>query len=150
LALARPDARVWAVDASTAALAVARENGQRLAPAVTFLEGNWFAPLAGLSFHLVVSNPPYVAAGDPHLDLNGLPFEPASALTDGGDGLACLRAIIANASPYLEPGGWLLLEHGYDQALACRELLAAAGFQSIGSWRDLGGIERVTGGRKPG
>ena len=144
------NARVTAVDASAAALVVARSNAERLHLAVTFLEGDWYSPLAsGERFDLIVSNPPYIAAGDPHLDQGGLPFEPAMALTDGADGLACIRSIVAGAGDHLLPGGWLLFEHGYDQADACRELLAGAGFQSVESWPDLAGIPRVSGGRWP-
>jgi release factor glutamine methyltransferase len=95
----------------------------------------------------VVSNPPYVAAGDPHLAGDGLRFEPPMALTDFADGLACIRRLVAGAPGVLRPGGWLLMEHGYDQADAVRGLLAAAGFEDIQSWRDLAGIERMTGGR---
>lgn len=149
LAQRQPAAAVTAVDRSPAALAVARANALRHAVAVDFVEGDWFSPLAGKRFELIVANPPYVAAGDPHLALNGLPFEPLMALSDGGDGLACLRAIVSDAAAHLADGGWLLLEHGYDQAAAVRALLDAAGFADVASWRDLGGKERVSGGRRP-
>ena len=142
-----PEAKVTAVDVSPAALAVARENAERLGARVEFRHSDWFAGLAGEQFELIVSNPPYVAAQDPHLSQNGLPFEPNGALTDGGDGLSCLRTIIEGAPAHLVPGGWLLLEHGYDQAEKVRELLAAGGFKEVTSWRDLAGIERVSGGR---
>ena len=144
-----PEAKVTAVDVSHAALAVARENAERLGARVEFRHSDWFAGLAGEQFELIVSNPPYVAAQDPHLSQNGLPFEPNGALTDGGDGLSCLRAIIEGAPAHLVPGGWLLLEHGYDQAQKVRELLGAGGFKEVTSWRDLAGIERVSGGRLP-
>ncbi len=144
-----PEAKVTAVDVSPAALAVARENAERLGARVEFRHSDWFAGLAGEQFELIVSNPPYVAAQDPHLSQNGLPFEPNGALTDGGDGLSCLRAIIEGAPTHLVPGGWLLLEHGYDQAEKVRELLGAGGFKEVTSWRDLAGIERVSGGRLP-
>ena len=145
LALEAAKASVAAVDLSPAALAVARNNAGRLGAKVAFHEGSWFAPLAGERFDLIVSNPPYVAAGDPHLALNGLPYEPQMALTDGSDGLACIRAIIAGAAAHLNPGGWLLLEHGYDQGLASRNLLTAAGFKSAFTHLDLVGIDRVSG-----
>ncbi|MDR3221002.1 MAG: peptide chain release factor N(5)-glutamine methyltransferase [Candidatus Accumulibacter sp.] len=147
-----PRAVVTAVDVSAAVLDVARANAARHGVAVRFLEGDWCAPLAGERFDLIVSNPPYVADGDPHLELNGLPFEPRCALTDGvagGDGLGCIRRIAATATRHLEPGGWLLLEHGYDQAAKARKLLHEAGFLEVASWRDDAGIERVSGGSRP-
>jgi release factor glutamine methyltransferase len=147
------DAQVTATDVSAAALDVARANAVRLGAAVRFVEGDWFAPLGNERFDLVVSNPPYVVEGDPHLQLNGLPFEPRRALTDGiagGDGLACIRRIVAAAPAHLRAGGWLLMEHGYDQAVEVRGLLLAAGFIDVASWRDDAGIERVSGGRWPG
>lgn len=144
-----PAAEVSAVDVSAAALDVARTNAGRHGAAVNFLLGDWYAPLGAARFDLIVANPPYVAEGDPHLRQNGLPFEPSGALTDGiagGDGLACIRRIVAGAPAHLLPGGWLFIEHGYDQAAQVRALLAAAGFSGIESWRDLAGIERVSGG----
>jgi release factor glutamine methyltransferase len=145
LALECPQAEVLAVDLSPAALVVARTNAGRLGARVDFRAGSWFAPLAGERFDLIVSNPPYVAAGDPHLALNGLPFEPQMALTDGADGLACIRAIVAEAAAHLAPGGHLLFEHGYDQGVASRNLLTAAGFQAAFTHPDLAGIDRVSG-----
>ncbi|WP_305075643.1 peptide chain release factor N(5)-glutamine methyltransferase [Propionivibrio sp.] len=155
ISLARrcPDAQVTATDVSAAALDVARANAIRHGAAVRFVEGDWFVPLGDERFDLVVSNPPYVVEGDPHLQLNGLPFEPRGALTDGiagGDGLACIRRIVASAPAHLRAGGWLLMEHGYDQAVEVRGLLVAAGFLAVDSWRDNAGIERVSGGRWPG
>jgi len=147
------DAQVTATDVSAAALEVARANAIRHGAAVRFVEGDWFVPLGDERFDLVVSNPPYVVEGDPHLQLNGLPFEPRGALTDGiagGDGLACIRRIVAAAPAHLRAGGWLLMEHGYDQAVEVRGLLLAAGFIDVASWRDDAGIERVSGGRWPG
>lgn len=144
-----PEAKVTAVDVSEAALAVAKANAQRLAPNVRFLAGSWYSPLATERFDIIVSNPPYIVEGDSHLTQNGLPFEPSGALTDGvvgGDGLACIRTIIEGAGGHLHPEGWLLIEHGYDQAVEVRSLLAKAGFASVASWQDLGGIERVSGG----
>jgi release factor glutamine methyltransferase len=148
LALECPEARLSAVDLSPGALAVARNNAGRLGATVDFHEGDWFAPLAGRQFDLIVSNPPYVAEGDPHLALNGLPHEPRLALTDqepGGNGLACIRRIVADAAIHLKPGGWLLFEHGYDQGEASRNLLAAAGFKEPFTHPDLAGIDRVSG-----
>ncbi len=148
LALECPEARVSAVDLSPGALAVARNNAGRLGTKVDFHEGDWFAPLAGRQFDLIVSNPPYVAEGDPHLALNGLPHEPRLALTDqepGGNGLGCIRRIVADAATHLKPGGWLLFEHGYDQGEASRNLLAAAGFKEPFTHPDLAGIDRVSG-----
>ena len=144
----RPSARVVAAEHSTAALAVARENAQR--HGVTNLElmqSDWFSALAGQCFDLIVANPPYVATGDPHLAQGDLRFEPAAALVAGADGLACIRLIIAAAPQYLNGGGWLAFEHGYDQAARCRELLARAGFKERFSRTDLAGIERVSGGK---
>ncbi len=143
-----PQATVTAVDASAAALAVARVNGQRLGLAVDWREGDWWAPLAGQRFDLVVANPPYVAAGDPHLP--ALRHEPASALVSGADGLDDLRRIVAAAPAHLLAGGWLLLEHGHDQGAAVRGLLAAAGFADVATRRDLAGLDRCSGGRRPG
>ena len=111
-----------------------------------FLHSDWYAALAGERFDLIVSNPPYIASGDVHLSQGDLRFEPVSALTDHADGLSALRAIVAGAAPHLAAGGWLLLEHGYDQAAQVRALLAAHGYAEVQSWRDLSGIERVSGG----
>jgi len=143
---ARPDALVSAVDASADALAVARANAQRLGLEVTFLPGNWLASIAG-QFDLIVSNPPYIAEGDPHLAALG--HEPRQALTAGADGLDDIRTIIRQAPGHLQPGGWLLLEHGWDQATAVRRLLQAAGFVDVQSRRDLAGLERCSGGQAP-
>ncbi len=146
-----PQAAVSAVDVSPEALAVAAANAARLAPAVRLLAGDWYAPLAGERFDLIVANPPYVVSGDPHLALNGLPFEPQGALTDGvagGDGLACIRAIVGGAPAHLAAGGWLLIEHGYDQAAGVQALLRAENFSEVQSWQDLAGIDRVSGGRR--
>ncbi|RLJ62081.1 peptide chain release factor N(5)-glutamine methyltransferase [Sulfurisoma sediminicola] len=147
LALELPQARVSAADISAAALAVARANATLLGADVSFVESDWLACFGGRRFDLIVSNPPYVAAGDPHLSEGDLRFEPPSALACGADGLDAIRRIVADASRHLEAGGWLLLEHGYDQADAMRELLAAAGFADIEQHRDLAGIVRVSGGR---
>jgi len=144
----RPDARVTALDLSEAALQVAQRNAASNGAKVRFLRSDWFAALgADERFELIASNPPYIAAGDSHLSQGDLRFEPAGALTDHADGLSALRAIVEGGPRYLEPGGWLLLEHGYDQAAAVRALLLAQGFIDVQSWRDLAGIERVSGGR---
>jgi release factor glutamine methyltransferase len=150
LAAQRPEARVMATDAAESALAVARRNAMRHAVAdrITFALGSWYAPVGERRFDLIVTNPPYVAAGDPHLARGDLRFEPAHALTDGSrDGLDSIRAIVAGASAHLVPGGWLLLEHGYDQAPAVAKLLADAGFAERVFLTDLAGIPRVAGGK---
>ena len=146
LAKKRPQALVTAVDVDYAALGVARENARRHRVRVRFFCGDWLGPLTGEKFDLIVSNPPYVAVGDPHLALGDVRFEPQRALAGGVDGLACIRAIVATARPHLAPGGWLLLEHGYDQAGACRALLEGGGYGLVQSWPDLAGILRVSGG----
>ncbi len=145
LALECSSATLVAVDLSKAAIFVARNNAGRLGASVDFREGDWFAPLAGERFDLIVANPPYVADGDPHLALNGLPFEPQMALTDGADGLACIRRIVTGAPAHLLPGSCLLFEHGYDQGVASRNLLSAAGFKAALTYPDLAGIDRVSG-----
>jgi release factor glutamine methyltransferase len=155
VAHSRRDAAVTALDLSEAALDVARGNAANHQAAVRFLRSDWFGALedkgsCGETFELIASNPPYIAAGDVHLSEGDLRFEPAGALTDHADGLSALRIIIDGAVKHLAPGGWLLLEHGYDQAAAVRALLDAGGYLEVQSWRDLGGIERVSGGRIPG
>jgi release factor glutamine methyltransferase len=147
LALEIPHAHVSAVDASAAALAVARENAERLGAKLRLLQSHWFDQLAGDRFDLIVANPPYIAGGDPHLAAGDLRHEPAAALSSGADGLDAIREIVAAAPAHLAPGGQLWLEHGYDQAEAVRELLAAAGLSDIEQHRDLAGIVRVSGGR---
>ena len=150
LALERPRARIVATDASPAALAVARGNADALgAGNIEFRHGSWFEPLAGERFDLVASNPPYVADGDPHLAQGDLRFEPAAALASGADGLDDIRVIARDAPAHLVPGGWLLLEHGFDQGAAVRALLLAAGFAEVGTGRDLEGRDRVGFGRWP-
>lgn len=145
LALELPAAQVTAVDASGEALAVARQNASALGAAVRFLAGKWFDPLGGERFDLIVSNPPYVAAADRHLDEGDLRFEPLSALASGADGLDDIRRIVAAAPAHLAPGACLLLEHGYDQAGAVAQILAQGGFVAIEQHRDLAGIVRVSG-----
>ncbi|MFP4906139.1 peptide chain release factor N(5)-glutamine methyltransferase, partial [Paraburkholderia sp. BR14261] len=156
LASSRPDARVWAVDRSAAALEVAARNAAKLLDAqrpggpLAFVPGSWYDTLdAALRFDAIVSNPPYIASGDPHLERGDLRFEPRGALTDEADGLTALRAIVAGAPARLAPGGVLWMEHGYDQAAAVRALLEDAGFKDVRSERDLAGIERISGGRLP-
>jgi len=145
----RPALRVHATDYSQAALQVAQDNAQRLNLDVRFSQGSWLAALSddGQRFHVIASNPPYIASHDTHLA--ALTHEPLQALASGVDGLDDIRAIIARAPDHLYPGGWLLLEHGYDQAAAVRQLLTAAGFEAVHSRQDLSGIERCSGGRKP-
>lgn len=146
----RPVAEVVAVDASEAALQVARENAQRLNVANTnFLQSEWFSELGGQRFDLIVSNPPYVAAGDAHLTQGDVRFEPVSALASGADGLDDIRRITSQAEGFLQPGAWLLLEHGYDQAARVTDLLQKNGFLGVFSAKDIAGIERVSGGTSP-
>jgi release factor glutamine methyltransferase len=147
LANTRPDEQVTALDDRTAALDVARHNAQLNGATVRFLHSDWYGAVAGETFDLIVSNPPYIAAGDRHLAEGDLRFEPSGALTDGADGLSALRTIVAGAPAHLAPRGWLLMEHGYDQSDAVQRLLAARGYADVQSWHDLAGIARVTGGR---
>jgi release factor glutamine methyltransferase len=149
IAHSRPDAAVTALDVSVAALDIARGNAALNQANVRFLHSDWYSAVQGERYGLIVSNPPYIVAGDRHLSEGDLRFEPQGALTDQADGLTCLRTIIAGAPSHLEPGAWLLMEHGYDQAEAVRALLSAQGYTEVQSWRDLGGIERVSGGRRP-
>lgn len=143
---ARPTALVCAVERSPAALAVAHANGLRLGLPVEWLQGDWFTPLAGRRFDLIVSNPPYIDGADAHLA--ALHAEPIAALTPGPDGLADLRVLARNAPHHLQPGGWLLLEHGHDQGAAVRSLLQAEGLERVQTRCDLGGQERCTAGRR--
>lgn len=147
LALELQQAHVCAVDVSPAALRVAEDNARTLDARVSFRVSDWFSDLPLQRFDLIVANPPYVAAGDAHLLEGDLRFEPVSALTDHADGLTDIRHIVASAPGWLEPGGWLFLEHGYDQAASVDELLNAAGFAGIEQHRDLAGIVRASGGR---
>ncbi|MEO8331374.1 MAG: peptide chain release factor N(5)-glutamine methyltransferase, partial [Gallionella sp.] len=138
---------VVAVDASRDALEVARKNALRLnAGNARLLHSDWFSALNGERFDLIVANPPYIAAGDAHLLCGDLRFEPRSALASGADGLDDIRRICAQAKAHLNPDGWLLFEHGYDQAERARALLQQAGFAEVVSARDLSGIERMSGG----
>jgi len=145
LAHALPAARLCGVELSPAALAVARANGARLKLEVEWLHGDWWSALAGRRFDMVVSNPPYIAAADPHL--LALRHEPQRALTPGEDGLAALRTVIRGAPDHLLPGGRLLLEHGHDQAEAVREMLRQHGFDTPATRNDLAGLPRCSGGQ---
>jgi release factor glutamine methyltransferase len=143
----RPLATITAVDISANAIAVAEINATQLnARNVRILMGDWFRELGEERFDLIVSNPPYVAEGDPHLSQGDLRYEPGTALAAGCRGLECIESIVAGAPAHLTPKGMLLLEHGYDQAQACRQLLSNAGFRRVLSLPDLAGIQRVTGG----
>ncbi len=142
-----PDGVVTGVDRSAAALQVARTNGEQLELPVEWIASDWFAALAGRRWPVIASNPPYIAEADPHLERGDLPAEPLSALVAGTDGLDCLRAIVTGATEHLECGGWLLLEHGWDQGEAVRDLLHRAGFTAVSTRRDLAGHERASGGR---
>jgi release factor glutamine methyltransferase len=148
IAQVRPDAAVVAVDASEAALQVAQQNQRELAiNNAEFLFSDWFSSLVKVKFDVIVSNPPYVAANDEHLTQGDVRCEPLSALASGKDGLRDIRRISAQAMQHLNAQGWLMFEHGYDQAEQVREILQQAGFQQVFSARDLSGIERVTGGQ---
>jgi release factor glutamine methyltransferase len=145
----RPLSSIIAVDISMDAVEIARSNAEQLGVHnASIMESDWFAELAGERFDLIVSNPPYVADADPHLAQGDLRFEPSIALTDGSDGLDCLRSIIGSAPAYLVAGGTLLVEHGYDQAEACRKLMSNAGFEAIISLSDLAEVPRISGGTR--
>ena len=153
LARTRSDLQVTAIDVSADALEVARENAALHRVKPIFLQSDWYGAFdhdtATRPFDMIVANPPYIVAGDVHLTQGDLPFEPLDALSDHADGLSALRILAAGAPSHLTAGGWLLLEHGYDQAAAVRGLLSDAGFDGVASWCDLSGIERVSGGRLP-
>lgn len=144
-----PTSAVTAVDLSEPALNVARTNGQQLQLEVEWLVGSWFEPVAAGEFDLVVANPPYIREDDDHLHQGDLPSEPKMALTSGIDGLHALRQLAADGQSALGPGGWMLLEHGWDQGPDVRDLLVTHGWQAVETRRDLAGRERVTGGHKP-
>lgn len=145
----RPDLQVAALDVSLAALSVAQENASRHLPAnrIEFFCSDWYANLADKKFHTIVSNPPYIVDNDVHLQQGDLRFEPVNALTDHADGLSAYRKIIGQAYLHLESDGWILLEHGYDQAEAVCDLLTQSCFIEVQSWQDLAGIARVSGGK---
>ena len=142
-----PALSMWALEREPAALDLARRNAARLGFQVNFLASNWFAALNERNFQLIVSNPPYIDVADPHLSQGDVRFEPHTALVAEENGLADIRQIIEQAPDYLAPGGWLLLEHGWQQAEAVRELLLARGFHAVITRQDLGGQERVSGGQ---
>lgn len=147
IARERPRARVVATDASAAALAVAQRNAQHLGLGnVVFAHGDWLAPLAGQHFDLIVSNPPYIEAADPHLTQGDLRFEPPAALASGPDGLDAIRHIVRDARAHLHPDGWLLFEHGWNQGPAARALLTEAGYAEVFTAQDLELRDRVSGG----
>jgi release factor glutamine methyltransferase len=149
IATERPACDVHATELDADALAIARANAERLLPGrVRFHSGSWCEPLSG-KFRLVASNPPYVDASDPHLRQGDCRFEPRAALTPGADGLAAIRAIAVQAGAVLEPGGWLVFEHGLEQGPASRALLEALGYEDVETRLDLAGHERVTLGRRP-
>lgn len=148
IATERPRCHLIASDSSPAALIVARGNAARHGITnVQFRQGEWLKPLAGTRLDVIVSNPPYVRADDPHLAQGDVRFEPRSALVAGTDGLDAIRSIAADAVSCLRPGGWLLFEHGYDQAQTVRALLAAHGYTMVVSCQDTAGHERITAGR---
>lgn len=149
IARERPRADVSAVDLSAEALVVARANASRLGlERVRFVQGTWMTPLSDERFDVIVSNPPYIEAADPHLAQGDLRFEPLTALASGADGLDAIREIVAQAPRHLEPGGWLLMEHGWDQGPAVRGLLERAGYAEVFTAPDLEGRDRVSGGRR--
>jgi release factor glutamine methyltransferase len=150
LAKDRPQWTITAVDRVDEALDLAERNRQRLnLDNAAVMKSHWFSALKHQRFDLIISNPPYIASGDPHLAEGDVRFEPSSALVAGIDGMDDLRVIASEAPAHLEPGGWLLLEHGYDQGAAVRDLLNGHGFEQIQTRRDLGDNERITFGRTP-
>lgn len=152
LASERPRAQVLATDASPGALAVAARNAARHElDNVRFAEGghDWYGPLQGVRFDLIASNPPYIASNDPHLEQGDLRFEPSTALASGMDGLDDIRRIVEGGQAHLRPGGWLLIEHGWDQGAAIRALFEAAGFAEVQTVQDLEQRDRITLGRRP-
>ncbi|UAN43751.1 peptide chain release factor N(5)-glutamine methyltransferase [Serratia sp. JSRIV001] len=150
LASERPDCQLTGIDLQPEAVALAQHNAQKLAVNnARFLLGSWFTPVAGQQFALIASNPPYIDEADPHLAQGDVRFEPGSALVAAEQGLADLAAIVQQAADYLEPQGWLLLEHGWQQGENVRTLLNAAGFIAVATHRDYGGNDRVTLGQKP-
>lgn len=150
LALEAPAWSVCASDLSADALAIANNNAKALGAPVTFSQGSWYQALpAGTRYDLIVSNPPYITADDPHLEQGDLRFEPRGALTDDADGLSCLRELANGARDWLLPGGWLMVEHGFDQGDAVRALFSAAGLAGVATVRDLAGLDRITIGQWP-
>ena len=143
----RPRARVVAIEMSAATLEFAKRNAAKLGLEIDLRHGRWFEPVRGERFDMVVTNPPYVALEDPHLNQGDVRFEPRYALVAGPDGLDEIREITRDAAQFVRPEGWLLLEHGLGQEKTVQELVAAAGFDSVTTWPDLAGIARVTGGK---
>jgi release factor glutamine methyltransferase len=150
LAALRPGLRIVATDISRGALALARRNALEHRAEIYFVRCDWFASVGAEPFDLIVSNPPYVAAGDPHLERGDLPFEPRIALVGGADGLDCIREIAAGARDRLRPGGCLLVEHGCDQGRRCVELLRELGYAGVTDFPDLAGLPRVCAAAQPG
>lgn len=149
LASERPQARVLATDASAPALAVARNNANRLEIGnVEFAQGNWCEPLGAQMFDLIVSNPPYIAENDEHLAIGDLRYEPPSALASGADGLDAIRRIVNDVPGFLKRDGWLLLEHGFDQSAQVRQMLERHHFIEVRSWKDISEHDRVSAGRR--
>lgn len=149
LASERPQARVLATDASAPALAVARNNANRLEIGnVEFAQGNWCEPLGAQIFDLIVSNPPYIAENDEHLAIGDLRYEPPSALASGADGLDAIRRIVNDVPGFLKRDGWLLLEHGFDQSAQVRQMLERHHFIEVRSWKDISEHDRVSAGRR--
>lgn len=148
LARERPRCEITATDLSMAALVIAKENAHLQASKnICFTAGSWFQPIKNRLFEMIVCNPPYIPADDPHLKQSDLPAEPEHALISGGDGLDAIRKIISDSVLHLKPSGFLLLEHGYDQAIKVTELLCHEGFKEIFTEKDYGGNDRVTGGK---
>ena len=147
LATGRPGLGIVATDVSEAALALARRNARDHGVEIAFVLSDWFDALGSEQFDLIVSNPPYVAAGDAHLERGDVRFEPRLALVGGEDGLDCIRKIAADARTRLRAGGWLLLEHGHDQKDRCVELLLELGYADVSDFQDLAGWPRVCAGR---
>jgi release factor glutamine methyltransferase len=145
----RPRARVVATDASLKALAVAEHNARRLGLDLVFCQGDWYGALGSQRFDAIVSNPPYLTTRDPHLRRGDLRFEPSAALVAGQDGLTAIRTLVSGAAAHLSPGGWLFLEHGFDQEQSVPELLRDHGFEAVACHRDAAGLPRVSGGRRP-
>lgn len=146
LALERPDAQVTATDVSPEALEIARRNAARLGARVEFAHGDWFSAVGSDRFNLVVANPPYVASEDPHLRAGDLRFEPPNALASGPEGMDAIRLILAGASAHLARGGWLAIEHGFDQGPACIRAFSDAGLYGVRQMKDLAGLARMTTG----
>ncbi|MCC3719326.1 peptide chain release factor N(5)-glutamine methyltransferase [Rouxiella badensis] len=150
IASERPDCQITGVDLQPDAVALAQYNGSKLAiPNAQFLQGSWFVPVGGQSFEIIVSNPPYIDATDPHLAQGDVRFEPATALIADNKGLADIDYIVSQAPAFLVPGGWLLLEHGWEQGESVRTILQAAGFNAIETVKDYGDNDRITLGQWP-